>query len=1816
MERQSYGVLAATESIYNLGQGASPDRHGTESAAETGGIQDLHRRIVVAATFTADPITKPLEFWMHRLEIQSRIEIAPYGQLFQSLLNPSSCLRTNITGCNVLLIRVGDWARDRAGGQDVTNHIRSVSEEFIGAVEIYGEQVKTPTIVVFCPTTPSESKDEAGEIEAVQSRVSAQLAGMPSFTCITHDRLQVMYPVEYLFDHTSDRIGHIPYTHDYFVAAATMVARSVAAFLKTRWKVIVVDADNTLWDGICGELGANGIVVTPAHAEFQKSLLQQRDLGMLLCLCSKNNLSDIDAVFDANEMPIKKDHFISMRVNWSPKSSNLVSMADELDLALDSFVFIDDSPIECAEVETTCPQVLTLRFPPSPELIRNFIDHVWAFDSVGATEDAKNRSYQYETNKRRKREFDKIGNIDQFMSSLDLQVEVSRMQESQLPRVCELVLRTNQFNCSNKRRRIGEIEFAWKSQLFEIFTVIARDRFGDYGLVGAVFSVNRSPCLEIDTFVLSCRALGRGVEHRVVNSLAVFAREQGLSTIDIRFVGTHRNQPARDFLGANFEQFRAGTDVGFDERTGSNFRVPVEFAAEIRPAGFSMTPGAVEERRLPKTTKGKDSNKWHRVGQELDRIEAISREIARADAKGRDAVTDYVAPANGMERELVRIWSQLLHIPRIGIRDDFFDLGGDSVLAVQLIARIESEMKLDLSLAEIFDAPTVREMAMRLASGRQSAAAIVPRQRSIAAPLSWTQQRLWFIDQLEHPNAAYHVPIVIRLFGDLDESALRSSLDSLLERHEILRMVFLERNNELVQQLTGPRRIRMNVVDLRSKAVEQEAAETDDEFLQPFDLSKGPLIRARLLRISDSEHVLLVVMHHIISDGWSLSVLCHDLGVLYSAHTGRGDHQMSPLPIQYVDYVDWQQNHVRGILRDHQLKYWTEKLRGSPPILKVPADRARPATQSYRGSNLRFEIDPKATLQIREFSRRNDVTVAMTTLTAWFVLLFRLSGQDDIVIGMPVANRGRAELEGLIGYFANTLAIRIRAGARTTIASLIENVRTAMIGGLENQDIAFEQVVEALQPVRSLSHGLLFQSMFVFQNTPRRVMEFHGLNAVREHVFLPVAQFDLTMIIHESDGRLDCNLNYSRDLFDDSTVAAWGDMFTAVLRQIPQDLTLTISNIPLISEAQRRTVIHAFNTMEPFDSRKQIHELFEDQANLHPDAIAVIYLGQRVTYGELNSKANKLAHYILKNGAAAGTCIPILLSRSTDSLVAQIAILKCRCTYVPLDPEFPIERLKFIIGDCDATLLITGEDDLSLAGPKTVNVQKLEGQIASMSSRNPCIGGPRGIPAYLMYTSGSTGVPKGVLVSHEGVVRLVTNTSYVQISRHDCFAHHSNTAFDASTFEVWGALLNGARICVIPRNTVLEPKEFSDALIGSQVSILWMSVGLFNQYAARLSSCFEGLRYLIVGGDALDPEIVNRVMRTSRPQAFLNGYGPTECTTFSTTYSIENIAGPITSIPIGSPISNTQVYILDTGLHPVPIGVPGDLYVGGPGVALGYLNRPEATATRFLPDPFTTVKGARMYRTGDRGRWLKGGNIEFLGRDDEQVKLRGFRVELEEISSRILDNSGVSEAVVVVRERRKNDRQLIAYFVASSEPAPTAGGLRAHLKAVLPEYMIPSAFVCLENLPLTPNGKVDRCALPEPSADAYAGDHYEAPRGETEAKLAHVWQMLLNVDRVGRDDNFFSLGGHSLLATRIATQVRELFGVELPVRAFFESPTIARIAVRIEAARSKAPALQPALISGDAQKLSREIRAMSAEGVRARLAELEKQLAEGVDGRK
>lgn len=1180
--------------------------------------------------------------------------------------------------------------------------------------------------------------------------------------------------------------------------------------------------------------------------------------------------------------------------------------------------------------------------------------------------------------------------------------------------------------------------------------------------------------------------------------------------------------------------------------------IPAYSVALLRPATMPLTTSG-------KVQRFECKNQYLKNSLRLIKADALDRQ-------GQDANIEYVAPRTSTEEIVVNIWQDVLNVPQIGVHHDFFQLGGQSLNATQVIVRLRESFGIELSLRSLFESPTPAMIAGLLDEQQGERIDVPPIQivpRDGILPLSYSQERMWFLYQLNPTSLAYNVGVSLRLDGGIDIPTFNRAINTIIERHEGLRSTFKLIDGDVSQVIHSTlsnvfetSSVEFFPDDKREQAAKRKLEEMNQ---QPFDLEEGPLLRVNLVRIQEDAHLLGLVMHHIISDAWSISVLAQELSTLYEQYTFDEEKNLPEIDIQMADFASWQRQWVRENILDEQLAYWKQQLAGAPDILELPIDRPRPPVQTYAGGYVNLDLPDKLLDQLRLLSQREGVTLYMLLLAAFNVLLHHYTAQDDILVATPVANRQVLPAENLIGTFVNTLVMRTDLSGNPTLRELLQRIRPMAIEAYANQDFPFEQLVQELRPARDPSRSPLVQVMLTLANVPIAPYKMRGVEwDVLTDFDAVAAQFDLTLTMVDVPDVQSMSFVYNSDLFDAATIERMAGHFILLLNNIIQSPGAQLANISILPAHEKHHLLAEWNNMScDFPEDMCLHQLIEAQVERTPDRIAARFGEESISYRDLNKRANQLAHHLQSQGVVPDSLVGIHLERSLEMLIAVLAVQKAGGAYVPLDPGFPKERLNLIVEDSRIRVLIT-QSGLDDSRPEhnagMIFIDNDRDKIEKHPETNPESDVTPHNLVYVIFTSGSTGRPKGVQLEHRSVVNFLNAMGKQPgLSADDVLLAVTTLSFDIAVLELYLPLLTGAQVLIASREETLNGQRLIDMIEDYQVTIMQATPATWQlMLEAGWTKTSRKIKSLC-GGEALPLDLANRLLKRTR--SLWNMYGPTETTVWSTIYQIKDTRN---GVLIGRPIDNTSIYILDKYGHPAPIGIPGELTIGGDGLARGYFGRPDLTDEKFVPDPFIGREGARMYRTGDIVRYLPDGNIQFYGRIDNQVKVRGFRIELGEIETVLGEHSDIKQNVVIVREDQPGNKMLVAYMVTNSGDDIPTNLLRDFVSETLPQYMIPAIFVRMDELPLTPNGKINRRALPSPDLSLMdTGTEYIAPRNKTEENLAKIWEELLGIPRVGIEDNFFDLGGHSLLAASFVGRVEKQLGVTIPLAKFFANPTIA-----------------------------------------------------------
>jgi amino acid adenylation domain-containing protein/non-ribosomal peptide synthase protein (TIGR01720 family) len=1186
---------------------------------------------------------------------------------------------------------------------------------------------------------------------------------------------------------------------------------------------------------------------------------------------------------------------------------------------------------------------------------------------------------------------------------------------------------------------------------------------------------------------------------------------------------------------------------------------------ELKLPNYMVPTAFVILEALPLTPNGK-----------VDRKALPAPDLAQLSS-----LSGYTAPSTPTEEMLAGIWAEVLAIEKIGIHSNFFELGGHSLLATCVISQIRKVFQVELPLRCLFEKPTIAKLAKEIEKAIKVGLGVEKTNinrisRLQEFPLSLAQQRLWFLAQLEPDNPFYNMASAIHVQGKLNFMVLQESFNEVVRRHEILRTNFRTVDSRAVAIIASAKSLSLPLLDISEVPSNQREIKVRQlvlaEAQQPFDLNSDMLVRVKLLRLDEQEHIVLLTMHHIVSDGWSMGLLVRELGTIYQALCNEQPLILPNLPIQYVDFAVWQRDHLQGEVLNLQLAYWKQQLGGSLPVLQLPTDNPRPTVQSYKGGTHSFTLSKSLTKALKVLSQQAEATLFMTLLAAFKSLIYRYTQEDDLIVGTAIANRNLPEIENLIGFFVNTLVLRTDMSGNPSFLDLLGRVRKMALDAYNHQDLPFDKLVEEIHPERNLSHNPLFQVWFALNNSPMPRLEIGELTLTILQTDSATAQFDLSLDIVEYQEELIGTLEYNTDLFDAGTITRMLGHFHTLLEGIVASPQQPIYELPLLTTTERHQLLYEWNNTQADYPHKCIHQLFEAQVERTPDAVAVVFEEQQLTYRELNSRANQLAHYLQALGVEPEVLVGICTERSCEMVVGLLGILKAGGAYMPLDPQLPEERLSLMLKESQVAVLLTTEKLIAQLPEHQAQVVCLDRDwriISLESEENPVSGVQASHLVYVIYTSGSTGKPKGVMIQHQALVNF-TETVRIEyaLNERDRVLQFASISFDAAAEEIYPCLTCGGMLVLRNDEMLSSVPGFLQKCRELDLTALDLPTAYWHQLISELVNFNlelpESLRLVIIGGEqALREKVKMWQDRIGTIPELINTYGPTEATVVTTLCKLSSLASAelhLQQMPIGRPIRNVQVYLLDQYLQPVPVGVPGELYIGGAPLAKGYLNSPELTQEKFIPNPFSQKQGARLYKTGDLARYLADGNIEYLRRSDHQVKIRGFRIELGEIEAVLSQHPNVLQTVVIVRDDVPGDKRLVAYLVVKQQPSPTISHLRHYLTQKLPEYMVPTAFVFLDTMPLTPSGKLDRRSLPAPERiRSELEETYIAPQTIIEKELAAIWAQVLGLKKIGINDNFFELGGDSILSLQVISKANQA-GLNFTLKQLFQHQTIAQLA--------------------------------------------------------
>lgn len=1716
-----------------------------EISARTGSL----RRVSIAATFTAEPLADPLRFWLAGRGDEAQLHFAPFNQVIQQLLDPAGEMLRRRGDLNVLLVRLEDWAgADRTEARAVGESLELNADLLVdGLGRLAQSGAKAKQLVVFCPASPAARGNSmlSEALTTVERRLIRRIEG--SFRGGAHvvgsREVAAGDPAVVVDDVAGEESGGIPYTQEFFALLATEVVRRWDALTRPPFKVVGLDADNTLWGGVLGEDGCDGVQLTSGHRRLQEAAKSARAGGLLLALVTKNNPEDIEEVFACRpDFPLQRGDFVAVAAGWQAKSDSLRDLARRLNLSPDSIVFLDDSELECAEVRANLPEVLVLRVPSSPDAIEAFAGHLWPLDAFAASAEDIRRSELYRVESQREQLRHISDGLGDFIRQLRLEVVPAAIDEENIERAAQLTQRTNQFNTSTIRRSAADLRELLRSRGHGGFIAEVKDRFGDYGITGLVLFRDEAVSRVVDTFLLSCRVLGRGVEHEILRRLACEAAAAGLKTIRIAFARTGKNAPAEEFLRScqgREEASGSATWWVFDVAEAAR----VDAAHRGSPAAAQAPQAAKPKTETASVSQAAVSHFYQHVAEHLARTDSLlaAMEAARPRS-GRRSPADYDAPRTELEVCIARIWAAVLGVDRVGRNDDFFSLGGHSLSSVMMLSRVNRALGTELLLQAVFAAPRLADFAAVAAdAGRgDSGRAIAPAPAASDYPLSHAQRRLWLVEELRAGTVSpFLMPALFRLSGRLDQNRLATAFRGLIARHEILRTALVSRD-------AGPRQRVLPEVGFQ---IEELAEAKVEEFLsRDFDLAHPPLLRVGLHRQDEQTWILAVVMHHAISDGWSIGIMAGELSTLY-----RGGDALPPLAIHYKDYAIWQNAQHAGARWRSSAAYWHKLLRELPSAVELPADRVRPSIKQSQGADISVVLPTSVWAGIRGAAKDAGATPFVALMAVMQILVSRLSRNRRFAIGTPSAGRDQPELETQIGFYVNLLTIVADLEPAQSFASLLAGVKSQMAAALSHADYPFDRLVTDLNLPRDLSRSPLFDLLMVYQGSSAGELVLDEVHATGLICRSRTTQYDLTFEFAETEDGLSLRLEYDRGLFEEARVTRFGSQYFELLANAFADPARAIGELE-ICPSDELALIRAFERGRRFGSYRActVPGLFAAAAARYPSHPALVDGEITISYAEVDRRSAEIAGTLRAAGVERQELVVVAGDRTVDFVCVLLGVMRAGAVYVPVDLNHPDERLRLVtqVGGIRRAIAIGTAAGRRLAALGLAVLDHSARAGALPPDAGECIS-DRDL-AYVIFTSGSTGLPKGVEIEHGAFATMIeSQTAAFTVRPDDRCAWWASCAFDASLSEIFLALGTGATLVIAGEAERGDSTALAAWIENWRVSVITLPPA-FLRVCER--SGLSGLRVLITAGESADSA---DLLHYAQRMVAINAYGPTE-TSVCATVQVVNAEGSYPrGIPIGRPLDVASAYVLDGALRRVPVGVTGELFVGGRIVGRGYRGEAELSVQRFLPDPFAGDPGARMYRTGDLVRWREDGALEFLGREDGQVKLRGFRIELGEVENALRQIPGVAAAAVLMVDRA-GTKSLVAYVATQKLDLPA---IRSAVAERLPDYMRPAAYGRVDRLPMTVSGKLDRAALPPP--DWAEQGALTPPQTSRELLLAGEWRVVLGVERIGCESDFFALGGDSIKVLALAARLRAV-GLGLNLRAALLHPELRQQARQLQ----------------------------------------------------
>lgn len=1705
---------------------------------------------IFCGSFVLEVIKPYIKKFAQIFNYKIKMDFTDYNQVLQELINEESKLSLNKDGINVILVRLEDYIRDNKG--DIDEKIGIINEVAAKLSTLLSKVENTTLFGLFLESGRISDTKLLNAIKDKSSELLNNVKLNKNIFILDINNLVNNYCVKEVFDEENDKIAHIPYTKEFYASLSGEIFRKIVALNRTPYKVLALDCDNTLWKGVCGELGTHGIEISEPYKALQKFVLAKQKEGMLLTIVSKNNINDVMDVFDNNpDMLIKREDIANWKVNWDNKADNIRNIAKELNLGLDSIIFLDDNPTECINMMTSLPEVLTLNVPKEPA-IEMFLKHLWATDNLVVTAEDRERSKRYIEEQKRNLAKNNIASNFEFIKELAIKVSMRKIAEDEIARASQMTLRTNQFNLSTIRRSEKEIRDLVNHNEYDVFVVEADDKFGEYGIIGLLILKHEEEIV-VDTFLLSCRILGRNVENTILWGLKLHADSLGKNKILFPYIKTAKNEPIYKFLNNSL------FDLVEKDETSSLYEVATDKIEEVENIEL------LYNKKLDKKENTVEDvvdfvNKTENNTIYNDRIILVNNKIIKSainkeylmvlrDYTGEKIIDsienkiikgEYIKPTSDIEVRLCDIWCEALKLKQIGVSNDFFEIGGDSLSAVFVLSKILKEFNVTLGLTDLFTARTLKEIAHIIENKKKAEYLPIPKapEKDIYE-LSSAQSRMYLINEIEGSSIKYNESQMLKIHGKIDLLKLENAFNVIINRHEILRTGFFINDNVPVQKIYDEVKLKIEYDEAREKDIPN----ISKEFIKSFDLEKPPLFRIKIIKVAEEEYIMIFDIHHIIIDGTSFGLLINEVLSVYESR------DLCAISKQYKDFAVWQNKRLESSEFREQEEFWLKQFDGEIPVLNMPTDFIRPTTQSSRGKKVYFTIDEKITKKIKQLCYETETTLFMFLFAVYNVLLYRYTSQEDIVVGIPVAARSHPDTENMLGMFINNLAIRTYPKGKMTFVEYLTQVKDTIIKCLDNQDYQYERLVNKLNLSRDMSRNPLFDVMFSLQNMKMPSIKTSDAEFSQLEFDNGTCKQDLSMFIYERDGKLSLEVEFCTDLYKEESIHNFIEHYLNCIRAFLLDINLQIGRFDFLTWDEKFAIKEYNDTKYAYNDKLTINELFESQVEKTPDDVAVVFNEESISYLELNNRANRVAKKLRENGVSADVSVGVMIDRSIELIVALLGVIKAGGFYVPIDPEYPSERIGYIMKNCGADILLTEEslqDKFDFSGTKIL-IEECKGVFVSnleiVNSSDSLI--------YTIYTSGSTGAPKGVMLTHKNIVNFILGVNNrINFSNDEVILGITTASFDIFVLETWLPLCLGLKIVLTSSRDQLNVNKIVGLINSENITTIQMTPSRLKPVLK--AGEFKKLKNILVGGEPLTGEVFSLIKAKSNANIY-NMYGPTETAVWSSIADLTNK----TDIHIGEPITNTSFYVINEWGAIQPINVEGELCIGGDGLSNGYKDRDDLTSEKFV---FNSLIGEKIYKTGDKVKLTDELKMKFIGRMDNQIKFRGYRIEVQDIESNIMKYDGIDKCVVVLNT---NADQLCAFY--TSDILLLDQELKEYLFNKLPNYMIPTYFERVEELPYTPNGKIDMKKIRECADKLSVSDTKEEIKGEIQERLSKCFERALEIEKIDKNENFFALGGDSLKVIKLTMEIYNEFKVELNYKDVFLSPTISELGKKVSA---------------------------------------------------